>query len=61
MFNLVLWTYLRVWIYFVIGICKGSEFGNDTQGSEDAWVCSWIMHEYTLNMPETEPKIPCTS
>ena len=31
-------------------ICQG------TQGSEYAWVCSWIMLE-CLNMLETEPKI----
>ena len=40
MFNMVLWIYFGVWI------CQGSEFDWDTQGSEYAWVYSWIMLEY---------------
>ena len=40
----------------MIGICQGSEYTSDTQGSKyacmhlnNAWIC--------LNMPEAEPKI----
>ena len=38
MFNMVLWIYLRVWICFVIEICKGFEYAKDTEGSENARV-----------------------
>ena len=54
MFNMVLWIYLEVWIWLVIGMCQGPEFVTDTQGSEYAWVCSWIMldfeHDRVLNL-----------
>ena len=42
----IFWIYHGVWICFVIRICQGSECARDTQGSEYAWVCSWIMLEY---------------
>ena len=40
----------------MIGICQGFEYAKDEEGSEYAWVCSWIMPE-CLNMPEAKPKI----
>ena len=43
MFNMVLWIYLGVCMCFVIKICQGSKYASDTQGSEYAWLCSWIM------------------
>ena len=46
MFNMILWIYLGVCICFVIRIYQGFEYASDTQGSEYAWVCSWIMLEY---------------
>ena len=50
MFNMVLWIYIGV------GICQGSEFGSDTQGSEYAWVCSSIMLEYVWICPKQNLK-----
>ena len=46
MFSLALWIYRRVWICFVIRICQGFEYAKDTDGSEYAWVCTWIMLKY---------------
>ena len=41
----------------MIGIFQGSEYARHTQGSEYAWVCSWIMLDWiSPNMPKTEPK-----
>ena len=40
----------------MIEICQGFEYGRDRQGSEHAWVGSWIILK-CLNIPETEPKI----
>ena len=50
MFNMVLWIYHRVCMFF--------EYVKDTEGSEYAWACSWIMLEYVWTyIPEAEPKI----
>ena len=38
--------HVRVWVCFVIGICLGSKHVKDRQGSEYAWVCSWIMLDW---------------
>ena len=46
MFSIALWIYRRVWICFVIRICQGFEYAKDTDGSEYAWVCTWIMLKY---------------
>ena len=46
MFSIVLWRYHKVWICFVTRICQGFEYAKDTDGSEYAWVCTWIMLKY---------------
>ena len=39
-----------------VKMCQGSEYVRNTQGSEYAWACSWIMLEYVW-MTETKPTI----
>ena len=49
---MVLWIYLGGWICFVIGICQGSEYAGDTQGSECVSMLLNIIL-ICLNMPGT--------
>ena len=57
MFNMVLWIYRRAWKCLVIEIWQGFEYVMDTENSECARVCSWIMLEQTFLEKKLFPNI----